>query len=104
MVQRIQQSGSPYMAALAFTAYDIHWFAMAHRRYIDSSAQLDGWMAIAFLFLSILGLDVFRRAGDIPLMIIFVGLTMIYAAEIPTRLFSWKSGWSLDWAVPMPYW
>ena len=59
-----------YMAALAFTAYGIHWFAMAHRRYIDSSAQADGWMAIAFLFLSILGVDVFRRAGDIPVMII----------------------------------
>ena len=25
-------------------------------------------------------------------MIIFVGLTLIYAAEIPTRLFSWSSG------------
>jgi hypothetical protein len=63
-----------YMAGLAFTAYGIHWFAMAHRRYIEASAGPDGWMAIAFLFLSILGVDVFRRAGDIPAMIIFVGL------------------------------
>ncbi len=31
-----------YMAALAFTAYGIHWIAMAHRRYIDSNVQLDG--------------------------------------------------------------
>ncbi len=81
-----------YMAGLAFTAYGIHWFAMAHRRYIDSSAQPDGWMAIAFLFLSILGVDVFRRAGDIPVMLIFVGLTLIYAIEIPTRLLSWNLG------------
>jgi hypothetical protein len=81
-----------YMAGLAFTAYGIHWFAMARRRYIDSSAQLDGWMAIAFLFLSILGVEVFRRAGDVPVMIVFVGLTLIYAAEIPTRLFSWNRG------------
>jgi hypothetical protein len=36
-----------YIAGLAFTAYGIHWFAMAHRRYIDSSAEPDGWMAIA---------------------------------------------------------
>ena len=57
-----------YMAGLAFTAYGIHWFAMAHRRYIDASAEPDGWMAIAFLFISILGVDVFRRAGDIPVM------------------------------------
>jgi hypothetical protein len=81
-----------YMAGLAFTAYGIHWFAMAYRRYIGSSDQPDGWMAIAFLFLSILGVDVFRRAGDIPVMIIFVGLTLIYTVEIPTRLFSWNSG------------
>ena len=81
-----------YMAGLAFTAYGIHWFAMAHRRYIDSSTQPDGWMAIAFLFLSLLGVDVFRRAGDIPVMIIFIGLTLIYATEIPARLFSWRLG------------
>ena len=81
-----------YMADLAFTAYGIHWFAMAHRRYIDSNAQLDGWMAVAFLFLSLLGVDVFRRAGDIPVMIIFVGLTLIYLAEIPSRLLSWSGG------------
>jgi hypothetical protein len=81
-----------YMAGLAFTAYSIHWFAMAHRRYIEASAGPDGWMAIAFLFLSILGVDVFRRAGDIPVMFIFVGLSLIYAVEIPTRLFSWSRG------------
>jgi hypothetical protein len=81
-----------YMAGLAFTAYGIHWFAMAHRRYIDSNTQPDGWMAIAFLFLSLLGVDVFRRAGDIPVMIIFIGLTLIYATEIPTRLLSWSRG------------
>jgi hypothetical protein len=81
-----------YMAALAFTSYGIHWFAMAHRKYISASAQADGWMAIAFLFLSLLGVLVFGRAGDIPVMIIFVGLTLIYAAEIPTRLFIWNPG------------
>ena len=80
------------MAGLAFTAYGVHWFAMGYRRYINSSDQPDGWMAIAFLFLSILGVYVFGRAGDIPVMIIFVGLTLIYATEIPTRLFSWSSG------------
>jgi hypothetical protein len=81
-----------YMAALAFTAYGIHWFAMAHRRYINSSVQTDGYMAIAFLFLSILGVHIFRQAGDIPVMIIFVGLTFIYAIEVPTRLLGWNLG------------
>src|SRR5437879_3771322 len=81
-----------YMAGLAFTAYGIHWFAMAHRRYIGSSSQPDAWMAIAFLFLSVLGLDVFFRAGDTLVTWIFVGLTLIYLVEIPTRFFSWRLG------------
>jgi hypothetical protein len=81
-----------YMAGLAFTAYGIHWFAMAHRRYIGSSSAPDGWMAIAFLFLSALGVDVFYRAGDVPVTLIFIGLTLIYLVEIPTRFLSWKTG------------
>jgi hypothetical protein len=81
-----------YMAGLAFTAYGIHWFAMAHRRYIGSSSAPDAWIAIAFLFLSVLGVDVFFRAGDIPVTLIFVGLTLIYLVEIPTRFLSWHAG------------
>jgi hypothetical protein len=81
-----------YMAGLAFTAYGIHWFAMAHRRFIGASDQPDGWMAIAFLFLSLLGVGVFGKAGDIPVMFVFVGLTLIYATEIPTKLLSWSPG------------
>ena len=57
------------VSPLRLTAYDFHWFAMAYRRYIDSSARPDGWMAIALIFLSVLGVDVFRRAGDIPVML-----------------------------------
>ncbi|MGO9434207.1 MAG: hypothetical protein ACLP00_07920 [Terracidiphilus sp.] len=59
---------------------------------VATSRRAQSWMAIAFLFISILGVDIFRRAGDIPVMIIFVGLRLIYAVEIPTRLFSWRSG------------
>ena len=81
-----------YMAGLAFTAFGIHWFAMAYRRYIGSSAQPDGWMAIGFLFLSLLGTFVFLKAGDIPVMIVFVGLSLIYATEIPTYLMGWERG------------
>ena len=33
-----------YMAALAFTAYGVHWFAMGYRRYVNSSDQPDGWL------------------------------------------------------------
>jgi hypothetical protein len=81
-----------YMAGVAFTAFGIHWFAMAHRRFIGSSSKPDGWIAIAFLFLSVLGADIFFRAGDVPVTLIFVGLTLIYLVEIPTRFLAWPAG------------
>jgi hypothetical protein len=65
---------------------------MAHRRYLGSSGTPDAWAAVAFLFLSVLGLDVFFRAGDVPVTLVFLGLTLIYLAEIPTRFFSWSAG------------
>lgn len=80
-----------YAAALAFSAYGIHWFAMAHRRYIGSSAAPDGWMAIAFLVLSILGIAVFIVANDLPVAILFLGLALIYATEIPSRFLNSKA-------------
>ena len=81
-----------YTAALAFTAYGVHWFAVSHRRYIGSSAVPEGWMAIAFTLISILGLIAFRAAGDIPVAILFFGLTLVYLTEIPTRFLSWSLG------------
>jgi hypothetical protein len=81
-----------YMARVAFTVYGVHWFAMAHRRYVGASAAPDGWMAIAYLFVSVLGAYVFGKAGDVPVMIIFIGLTLIYLVEVPTRLAGWNGG------------
>lgn len=74
-----------YMAAVAFTAYGIHWFAIAYRRYIGASGAPEAWMAIPFLLLSLLGVAVFGLAGVLPVTILFVGLALIYATEIPTR-------------------
>lgn len=74
-----------YMAALAFTAYGIHWFAMAHRRYIGASSAPDGWMAIPFFLISVLGAVAFAKAGAYPVTILFVGLSLIYLTEAPTR-------------------
>jgi hypothetical protein len=72
------------------------WFAVACSRaglkiwsLKQSPSQLHGSCQ---LFLSLLEVDVFRRAGYIPVMIIFVCLALIYAVEIPTRLFSWSPG------------
>jgi hypothetical protein len=80
------------MAGVAFTVYGIHWFALAHRRYIGSSAAPDGWMAIVYLFISILGAYVFGHARDFPVMVIFVGLALIYLVEVPTRQAAWSGG------------
>ncbi len=74
-----------YMAALAFTAFGVHWFALAHRRYIGSDPAPDGWMAVAFLLLSSLGVIVFASARDFPVMIVFIGLSLIYLTEILSR-------------------
>jgi len=49
-------------------------------------------MAIAYLFVSALGTYVFGKAGDVPVMIIFIGLTLIYLVEAPTRLAGWNPG------------
>jgi hypothetical protein len=73
------------MAALAFSAFGIHWFVLGYRRFIGSSDQPDAWMAIAFFLLSVLGIIVFVAAGDIPVAILFIGLTLIYLTEAPTR-------------------
>ncbi|HET7577749.1 MAG TPA: hypothetical protein VFK33_00590 [Bacillales bacterium] len=74
-----------YMAALAFSAYGIHWFAMAHRKYKGYSEVPDGWMAIPFALISILGMIVFFGVADAPVGILFVGLTLIYLSEIPAK-------------------
>ena len=74
-----------FMAGLAFTAYGIHWFAFGHRRYINSSAAPDAWVAIAFFLLSVLGVIIFIGVHDYPVMIVFIGLSLIYLTEAPAR-------------------
>jgi hypothetical protein len=75
--------GAPlYMAGLAFTAYGVHWFAMGHRRFIHSDSRPDGWMAIAFTLISLLGLSIFFGAGDVPVALVFLGLVLIYISDV----------------------
>ena len=42
-------------------------------------------MAIAFFILSVLGVVIFVGAKDIPVAIVFIGLSLIYLTEAPTR-------------------
>jgi hypothetical protein len=71
-----------YMAALAFTAYGVHWFAIGWNRLRQAEARVNFGMAIAFLMISVLGVVVFFKAGDDPVGGLFIGLTCIYFSDI----------------------
>jgi hypothetical protein len=73
------------MAAVAFTAYGIHWLVIAYRRYLGASSEPDAWMSIPFLLISILGAIISAAAGSLAVVILYVGVALIYATEIPTR-------------------
>lgn len=67
-----------YMAALAFSAYGIHWFALGWNRYRGNDASPNAGMSVGFTVLSVLGAVVFFHAHVWPLGLLFIGLTGIY--------------------------
>jgi hypothetical protein len=75
-----------YMAAIAFTAYGVHWWAMGMARAFGSDPRPNALMSIPFLVLSILGAVVFFGAGDAPVGALFVGLTLVYICEFSASL------------------
>ena len=75
-----------YMAALAFTAYGVHWFALGWNRLRRIDSRVNVGMSIAFTLISILGIIVFFSAGDHPVGGLFIGLTCIYVSEFFTSL------------------
>ncbi|MGH3284069.1 MAG: hypothetical protein ACRDPD_05195 [Streptosporangiaceae bacterium] len=70
-----------YMAALAFTAYGVHWFAIGWNRLRQADPRANVGMTVAFTFISILGIIVFFKAGDEGVGILFCGLTAIYVSD-----------------------
>jgi hypothetical protein len=71
-----------YMAALAFTAYGVHWFAIGWNRIHGTEPEVNVGMAVAYTLLSILGIIVFFGAHDAPVAGVFIGLTGVYVAEL----------------------
>jgi hypothetical protein len=71
------------MAALAFTAYGVHWFAIGLNRALRADSRPNAFMSVPFTLLSILGVIVFSvPAGrDIPVAIVFSGLTLVYVCD-----------------------
>lgn len=70
-----------YMAALAFSAYGIHWFAAGWIRYQQADVRPAGYLAIAFIIISVLGMVVFFRSGGWPVGLLFLGLTGVYVSH-----------------------
>jgi hypothetical protein len=70
-----------YMAALAFTAYGVHWWALGMGRALGGDPRPNAFMAIAFISLSALGIVVFFLAHDAPVAGLFIGLTGVYVCE-----------------------
>ena len=73
-------TGSPplYMAALAFSAYGIHWFALGWNRYRGNDARTNAGMSVAFMVISAVGANVFFKVGDWPVGLLFLGLFGVY--------------------------
>jgi hypothetical protein len=69
------------MAALAFSAYGIHWFAIGYNRYRGHDPRPNAGMTVAFFIISVLGLAVFFTVHDWPVGLLFVGLALVYAAD-----------------------
>ncbi len=70
-----------YMAALAFTAYGIHWFALGWNRFQTNSIKPNAGMSVAFMMLSALGATVFYKADSWPVGALFTGLFFVYFFE-----------------------
>lgn len=85
-----------YTAALAFTAYGVHWFGIGMIRTFRGDARPSAGMCFAFLLISILGIVVFFKGGDYPVGGLFIGLTCIYFTDLLACLFPAPSG------VPAP--
>ena len=70
-----------YMAALAFTAFGVHWFALGWIRLRRADARANIGMTVAFEMISVLGIIVFFGVHDNPVAGVFIGLACVYAAE-----------------------
>ena len=81
-----------YMAALAFTAYGVHWFAIGWNRIRRADPRVNVGMSVAFALISILGIIVFFGAHDHPVGGVFIGLTCVYVADFFASLGSDLAG------------
>ncbi|MFT2095948.1 hypothetical protein ACMS1Z_15080 [Acidiphilium multivorum] len=67
-----------YAAGIETTVFGIHWLAMGLSRMRGGSIVPNGFMSVAFFLVSLLGLIVFKTAGDGPVTLLFAGLMAVY--------------------------
>ncbi|MGH9301324.1 MAG: hypothetical protein ACRD0I_11275 [Acidimicrobiales bacterium] len=79
--QVFSKSPPLYMAALAFSAYGIHWFAIGWNRYGGHDARTNAGMCVAYMIVSAMGANVFFKAADWPVGLLFLGLFAIYFSD-----------------------
>lgn len=79
--QVFSKSAPLYMAALAFSAYGIHWFALGWNRYRGNDPRPNAGMCVAFMVISAMGATVFFKIGDWPVGLLFLGLFAIYFSD-----------------------
>jgi hypothetical protein len=79
--QVFNKSAPLYMAALAFAAYGIHWFAIGWNRYRGNDPRPNGGMCVAYMVVSAMGATVFFKAKDWPVGLLFLGLFAIYFSD-----------------------
>jgi hypothetical protein len=70
-----------YMAALAFTAFGVHWFSLGMGRALGADGRPNGYMCMAFFLISLLGTISFFGNHDNPVAGVFIGLMCVYASE-----------------------
>jgi hypothetical protein len=80
-LQVFTKSPPLYMAALAFSAYGIHWFAIGWNRYRGNDPRPMAGMCVAFMVISAMGATVFYHVGDWPVGLLFTGLFVIYFCD-----------------------
>jgi hypothetical protein len=80
-IQVFQKSAPLYMAALAFSAYGIHWFAIGWNRAQGNDPRTGVGMSVAFMVISAMGIVVFFAANDKGVGILFIGLFLIYLSD-----------------------
>jgi hypothetical protein len=70
-----------YMAAVAFTAYGVHWWAIGMARVFGGDPRPNALMSVPFFVLSVVGAVVFFGADDNPVGALFVGLALVYLCD-----------------------